>query len=420
MAEVAGLGAIARVLKIRDYRNYMVGNFFSQLGMWVQRMAVGWLTWELTGDPKWLGIVVFADFFPNVIMAPLAGALADRMDRLRAIRLYMVISATLSAAIAGLTITNIITIEMLLVLVLANGTAMAFNYPVRLSIIYSLVGRGVLTSAVSVNALAFNIARICGPAVAGIMISIWGIGPAVSFTVIADLVFVFMLYRVTLRGEKKNKESRPISEIPREIMAGFRYAANHPGIGRLLIILTLIAILGRPFVDLFPGFADRVFNQGVGGLAWLTSTLGVGSLAGALVLTRYSGVVGLTRLLIASIMFLSIAVVGFAATKIFWVALCSTALAGFAVVLLGVTGQVLLQSSVDSAMRGRVLSLYTLIARGCPSFGALLMGYAASFVGLQLPVAIGAILCIGLWMWAKRNEGIMTRSLEASPDEDHN
>ena len=121
MAEISGIGAIGRVLKNRNYRNYTAGNFASQLGMWVQRIAIGWLTWELTKDPKWLGIIAFADFMPNLVFAPLAGALADRMDRLRAIRLYMMISACLSGAIAWLTIADLITVEFLLVPVLVNG-----------------------------------------------------------------------------------------------------------------------------------------------------------------------------------------------------------------------------------------------------------------------------------------------------------
>ena len=159
-----GSSAVFRTLQIPNFRNYMAGNFFSQAGMWVQRIAVGWLTWELTKSPTWLGAMAMADFFPNVIMAPLAGALADRMDRLKAIRLYVSISAVISSVIVWLTLTDQITVYLLFGLVMMNGIAMAFNYPVRLSLIQSLVGREALTSAVSINAIIFNIARIGGPA----------------------------------------------------------------------------------------------------------------------------------------------------------------------------------------------------------------------------------------------------------------
>lgn len=416
MAKIAGFSTIARTLGIPNYRNYTAGNFASQLGMWVQRIAVGWLTWELTKDPKWLGIIAFADFFPNVIMAPLAGALADRLDRLKAIRIYMCLSGTISGVIAFLTIADLITIYSLLGLVLANGIVMSFNYPVRLSLIYSLVGREALTSAVGVNALVFNIARITGPAIAGLMIKFFGIGVAVSFTVVADFIFVASLYFVSLIGDAKKTEHRPAREIPAEIMEGFRYARNHPGIGPLLFILAFTSIFGRPFIDLFPGFADEIFGRGSDGLAWLTSALGVGALFGSILMAQREGVEGLTRLLIAAILIISVAVLGFTATDIFWVALLCTVVAGFAVTAIGVSEQTLLQSSVDSAMRGRVLSLYTLIARGCPSFGALLMGYLASWGGLQLPVAGGALLCIGLWGWARARQARLAGALEVSAD----
>ena len=121
MADVTGLKAIWKVLSTPNYRNYTIGNFASQMGMWVQRIAIAWLTWELTKSPVWLGVMAMADFMPNIFLAPLAGAIADRVDRLKAIRLYMCISAAISAAVAILVITDLITIEILLGLVLANG-----------------------------------------------------------------------------------------------------------------------------------------------------------------------------------------------------------------------------------------------------------------------------------------------------------
>ena len=416
MADITGIGAVGRVLKIRNYRNYTAGNFASQLGMWVQRIAVGWLTWELTRDPKWLGIMAFADFMPNLVFAPLAGALADRMDRLRAIRLYMMISACLSGAIAWLTIADLITVEYLLVLVLVNGIAMSFNYPVRLSIIHALVGHDFLTTAISINAIVFNIARIGGPAVAGAVINFWGIGPAVTITVVADIMFVMALYRVTMAPPKDPVPKKSVSNIPAEIMEGFRYVAGHPGLGPLLFVLAFYSVLGRPFIDLFPGFADEIFGRGAEALAMLTSVLGVGSFVGSIFLARINGVSGLTRILIANVLLLSVAVIAFTATDLFWVALVCTFFAGIAIVMIGVIEQTLLQASVDSAMRGRVLSFYTLIARGGPSLGALLMGYLASYFGMQLPVAVGAVLCIGLWFWARQRQDALSLSLEVTPD----
>jgi len=302
------------------------------------------------------------------------------------------------------------------VLVLANGIAMSFNYPVRLSIIHGLVGREQLTTAISINAIVFNIARIGGPALAGAVINFWGIGPAVTITVVADISFVLALYRVSMAPPREPVQKKSASNIPAEIMEGFRYVAGHSGLGPLLFVLAFYSIFGRPFIDLFPGFSDRIFGRGAEGLAMLTSVLGAGSFVGSIFLARIHGVSGLTRILIANVLLLSVAVIAFTATDIFWVALVCTFFAGIAIVMIGVIEQTLLQASVDSAMRGRVLSFYTLIARGCPSLGALLMGYLASFFGLQWPVACGAALCIVLWFWVWRRQDALSKALEVTPD----
>jgi MFS family permease len=412
MAERSGFGALSRTVRVPTFRNYMSGNFVGQLGMWVQRIAVGWLTWQLTESPSWLGIVAFADFFPNILMAPLAGALADRLDRLRAIRLYVFLSAMVSSAIAVLTLTDLITIHLLVALVLTNGTVMSFNYPVRLSIIHALVERDVLTSAISVNALAFNIARIGGPALAGFIIANWEVGPALVFTALSDIAFIAALYAVKLKESGEKRERKPAGDIPAEIMEGFRYAAKHPGIGPLLVLLAMTSIFGRPYVDLFPGFADKVFGMGAYGLSWLTSMVGVGAFLGSLVLARREGVDGLTAMLVTSTLIFAISLFGFVATDIFWVALLCVVVGGYAMVTIGVTEQTLLQSAVDGAIRGRVLSLYTLIARGCPSIGALLMGWAAEYTGLRWPVAGGAAVCLGLFLWARTRQARMAAALE--------
>ncbi|MEE8332511.1 MAG: MFS transporter, partial [Alphaproteobacteria bacterium] len=279
----------------------MAGNFVSQVGLWTQRIGVQWLTWELTHSPTWLGIIAFADFFPIVVMGPLGGVMADRLNPLKAVRLYVLLSACLSTVIAGLTISGQITIETLTLLVLVNGMVMGFNYPVRISIIPALVGREALTSAIGINSVGFSISRVGGPALAGVIISLWGVGPAVSFTVFADIVFIVALYQVQLRPEHTLPEKRPISEIPSEIMEGFRYIRNHYGVSRLVVILVTTSIFARPFTDLFAGFADNVFGMGADGLAWLTSMQGVGAAIGSILLASYYGVAGLTRKMVVCI-----------------------------------------------------------------------------------------------------------------------
>jgi len=292
---------------------------------------------------------------------------------------------------------------------------MAFNYPVRLSLIHALVGRAVLTSAIGINALAFNIARIGGPALAGLIILQWGVGPAFAFTAAADVVFIAALYRIRLTARETTPERKPLGQIPAEIMEGFRYARSHPGLGPLLVILMVTTVAARPVNDLYAGFADDVFGRGADGLAWLTSMLGFGALIGSVYLANRESAVGLTDLLIKSVLVFVVSLIAFTATDIFWFALICTAFAGVSVVIVGVAEQTLVQAAVASDMRGRMLSMYTLIARGFPSIGALIMGYLASFVGLRWPVFGGAVICLVLWVWARGRQAQMEKYLEGGP-----
>ena len=417
MAEQSGFQTAWRTLTLPNFRNYIAGNFVSQVGLWTQRIGVQWLTWELTKDPFWLGLIAFAEFFPIVVLSPLGGAMADRLNPLTALRIYVTIAGCISAAIATLTITGLITVEILFLLSLANGAVLAFNYPLRISIIHRLVGRDALTSAISLNSVGFSLSRIGGPALAGLIIAKWGVGPSVSFTVFADIVFVVALCFVTLIGTGRKRSQSPLREVPREILEGFRYVFNRPGLSRIVVILVTTSLFARPFTDLFAGFADDVFGRGADGLAWLTSAQGIGAAISSIILAGYAGVVGLTRKMVMNVLFLTLGVAGFVATDIFWVALIFTALAGYTLGIVGVIEQSLMQASVANEMRGRVASVYIAFARGCPAFGALMMGWLASFHGLRAPIAAGAVICLILWIWAKRREAEMAESLEAEPEE---
>jgi predicted MFS family arabinose efflux permease len=227
------------------------------------------------------------------------------------------------------------------------------------------------------------------------------------------LVFVATLFLLRLPAPAGGARRRiSVSAMPAEITDGYRYAVRHPGIGPMLVILTLFSIFGRAYIELLPGFADQVFGRGASGLAWLMSMVGLGAAAGGLWLAQRGTISGLTSIAVLAMLVSSIALLGFASTDTFWMALPCVAIAGFGMIVLGVGEQTLIQNAVDPAKSGRVLGLYGMIGRGAPSVGALAMGALSSFVGLQWPVAGGAVLCMVLWLWARRRQAAMAKALE--------
>ena len=389
-----------------------MGNIVSHNGGCAQRIAVGWLAWELTNSPFWLGLVAVADLFPVVILAPLAGAMADRVHLLTMMKATQIMAMVQSILLAILTIWGIMTPELLLFLVLLHGAIIEIAQPVRLAIVPHLVTRENMTAAIGINSMIFNSVRFTGPMIGGLLIDYAGVRWAFVFNSASYLWFVFALGFIHLKNPRSAKARTSVRPVLREIVEGNRYATKHSGIERMLIILTIVAVCGRPYMELLPGFADDVFGLGAQGLVWLVSVSGLGAMFGAFWLAQRGGVVGLTRWVVVFVLVLGLGLVGFAVTNLFGFALLCLFVTGFAMIVVGVGEQTLLQNAVDPAMRGRVMSLYGMIGRGAPAVGALAMGGLSETMGLQVPVIGGAVLCIGLWFWASRRQQPMADSLE--------
>jgi MFS family permease len=404
-----------RALAARNYRIYAAGNAVSLIGTWVQRIAVGWLAWRLTRSGAWLGLVAFADLFPTVLLSPLAGAIADRYDRLAVIRLTQVTAMAQAVLLALLIAFGWITIELLFALTALLGASNAINQPARLAMIPSLVERADLPAAVAINSLIFNVARFIGPAVAGALIAVGSVELTFAANAATYGAFLAALWRIDLR-----EDPRSLAAGSRRMLGavadGYLYAVRHEGIGAMLLMMAVTSLCTRGFVELLPGFADAVFGRGADGLAILTASVGLGAVVGGLWMAHRADLAGLTRLVVSGVLLTSAALVAFTATSSFALALPCLFAAGFGMIVMGVAAQTLVQATVDAAMRGRIMALYGMIFRGGPALGALAMGTASDSTGLRAPVAAGAVLCIGLWVWAKLRERRIAAALEHEPD----
>jgi predicted MFS family arabinose efflux permease len=406
---LVGLRRIAAALGQSNYRAFTAGNAISLIGTWLQRIAVGWLAWQLTKSGTWLGLVAFADLFPTVVLSPLAGALADRFERLRIVILTQVVAMVQASALAALVYADAMTIERLFALTVALGIVNALNQPARLALIPSLVDREHLSSAVAINSIVFNSARFLGPAAAGFAIAHGGIAFAFLTNALSYVAFLVALALVRLTPSDLAPAR---GTILGDTIDGYTYAARHPGIGPMLLLLALTSLGSRAFVELLPGFADAVFARGPQGLAWLTAATGLGAMAGGLWMAQRASIEGLTNLIVANVLIMSAALLGFVATSHFGIALCCLLVAGFSLVVNGIGAQTLVQHASAPNMRGRVMATYGMIFRGGPAIGALVMGTLSSQIGLQLAVGCGAVFCAASWLWARRYRVPMAQALE--------
>ncbi len=412
-----GFRILWRTLGIRDYRLYVIGNFTSYTGLWVQRIAIGWLAWQLTDSPAWLGIIAFADQFPTILLGLFAGALTDRMDYFKLLRITQALTLVYSTIMATLAFTGWIDIWILLALTLFRGTIVAFNRPSRMTVIYHLVGRDLLPSAVSLNALIFNSSRFIGPAIGGAIIVFAGSGWAFAVGALMFLVFTLCLHMMNAPDVPLPPRSE--KSILADSVAGLRYVLGHPGIRIQIALLTATSMFARPLTDMFPGFADEVFGNGAHGLALLQSAQGIGAMAGGALMLSYSRLKGLTRLTLLNILVMSATTLAFTMTDadLFWLACLLIGVVGYALTVQSTSNQTLIQSAVSPDMRGRVLGLYGLVARGGPALGALLMGIAAEHLGLRVPVIFGAVVCFLLWIWAWPRRKPLADALEIDSPE---
>lgn len=414
---MASLGTLSRALSHRNARIFFGASLTAWTGLWMHRIAVSWLAWELTGSAFWVGMVAFCDLAPAVVASPLAGAVADRADRLRMTMWSQAAIGLNAALIAVLVAGGWMTIGILLVLEVLGGIAASFAQPARQSLMPGLVPRADLPAAVALNSLTFNVARFIGPALAGPLIAVAGVWPAIAANAAAYLVATLTTPMLRVEASARRGHAATASLFG-EMVDGVRYAARHPGLGPILAFAAVAAVLLRGVQEILPPFVERAFGLGAEALAVLTAAFGVGALVSGLMVAARGRLAGTTRLAVLGVLALALATAGFAATGWFVFGVLCAALMGAAGSVHGISVQTLAQSASDASMRGRVLSLWGLITRACPALGALILGAAGEVFGLRWPVLIAVALSLLAVAWGMARLEKMAEALEG-PAPDH-
>ena len=392
MAAFARFTDLSIVLRDRNYRLYLIGNFASSVGIWVQKVAIGWLAWELTKSPAWLGVIAIAETGPTIALGLYSGALLDRLDHMRVLRVTQALTLLYAIGLAALTLSGLMNIWWLTALVLFRGVIFSINRPARQTVVYDLVGRTLLPSALAINATVFNSSKFIGPGIGGFCI-VW-IGAGATFVVSLLLMLAFT---ASLRLMRVTPHPRPIREresIGRDMLDGLRYVVTHRGVRLQLALLIALALLAKPVTDLLPGFVSDIFRQDARGLAVILGSHGLGAMAGGLWLSARSSLHGLVTIAVCSICATAVSLIVFSLTASFWLACLLMALLGFLFVTTDISSQTLIQAGIRTRYRGRTMSIYGMVAQGMPSVGSILMGFSAEYLGLQTPVLIGGALCL--------------------------
>lgn len=403
-------GSLARIrqtLAHDNFRIYLYGSSISLIGTWMQRVAVGWLVWELTQSGFWLGFVAFCDLFPAVLLGPFCGVLADRYDRKTLLTICSVAALVQALLLFAFTAGGVMTIGYLAALALVGGCINGMYHPTRLSIMPSLLPRESLPNAIALNSVLFNFARFLGPALAGVLIVSVGIGGAFAVNALTYLAFLFALSQLNLPTRPNNESADGVkTSFAKQLGDGIVYTLRHSKIAPLLVLLLAVSLTLRPFVDMMPAFAAITFQGGAGALAILSASIGIGAMiAGVLMAGRQ--IDKLVPLILAATLGLAVSIIGFLSVDQVWLGSIFLAFAGAAMVSSGISMQILLQLLVSDAMRGRVLSLYSIVFFGGPAAGALLMGSLSERFGFRLPFLFGAaatsIVVALLWLRTSMN-----------------
>ena len=386
---------IIDVWRHRNYALYMGGMTPNLVTIWMMRVGVGWLAWELTHSPAWLGIIAAADLAPMLILGLFAGAVTDRMDPLLQGKQMQWLQVLHSVLLVVCTYAGWMTIELLFALCLFLGITHPFSSTARHAIIPATVPREAFATAVATDSALFNASRFIGPALAALVIPIAGVGGTFAIHVVGCIAFLVGMYLMDLPERERSSKSR--GSLITDINESIRYVVGHAGIWPLFFSLTVVSTFLRPIQDMLPGFSGDVFKSGAVGLAWLTSAMGVGAMISATWVAMHGRVAGLTTVVIVAFLLHVVATFGFVATGWLWVGVIFSVLWGFTLNIMSTSTQALVQTAIDDSRRGRVMGLYTVIYRGTPAFGAVGTGVLAELFGLQATFAAAALICLVAW-----------------------
>ena len=388
----SSFGFAFRALQHRNYRLFFAGQAISLIGTWITRVAIGWLVYRLTGSAFWLGLVSFVGLIPTFALMPLGGVLGDRWSRHRVLVCTQVGLMLASAGLAYFALRGTIAVPHVIVLGALQGLCNAFDIPARQAFVVEMVeDRADLSSAIALNSMIFNSARLIGPCIAGVVIAVFGEGLCFLVDSVSFLAVIMALLAMRVRPSPPREHH---THVLHDLGEGFSASFGFLPIRTILLLMALTSLVGMPHLVLMPVFARGVLGGGAITLGFLMAASGVGALGGALFLAMRKSVLGLGRVIAGSAIIFGLGLIAFGLSRFIWLSLMILVVTGFAMMLQNAASNTIVQTIVDDNKRGRVMSFFALAFLGTMPFGSLLAGELARWIGAPNMVIVGGALCL--------------------------
>jgi len=380
-------------LRYPNFRRWFAGQILSLAGTWMQAVAQGWLVYELTGSKLALGTISFAGSIPTLFLMLPAGVIADRVPK-RKLLIWSQMGAMFSAfALAALSLSGVLQVWHIAVLAFFLGVVNSFDAPARMALTPELVeDRRDLQNAIALGSMMFNLARIIGPAIGGLVLA--QLGASWCFVFNGVSFFAVLLALLTLRLPRDVGNQDRTRRMTAELGEGLRYIWRSPVTRTLIILIGITNLFGFSYAVLLPAYAADVLKVGEAGYGYMNAAVGVGALIGSLAVaslsrSRYRG----WHLTLGSFMF-PLSLILFSTVRSFPLALAALALVGLGFVTQSTNANTMVQTLAPDHLRGRVMAVYSFMFFGTSPFGSLLSGAVAQAWGPVLAIIAGASACL--------------------------
>ncbi len=385
----------------KNYRLYFSGQLVSLVGTWLQTVAQGWLVLQLTNSPFWLGVVSALSMLPVLLFSLFAGVIIDSFSKRKILILSESTMMVLAFILGVTTILQLTTIWEICIISFLFGVITAIDNPARQAFAVEMVGKEDLHSAIALNSATFNGARVIGPAIAGILIAIVGTGGAFVLNGLSFLAVILALYLMRVKEFPSKAYHDPIKAIKE----GLKFSFTHPIIRILLMLATVNAIFGWSYTTILPAIAKNTFNLDAAGLGYMYVAVGIGALIAAAIVSIF-GKIGDIYFILGGNLTFSLALFAFSFTNNLWLAYILLGLLGFSLIAQFSTINTIIQKQVSDALRGRVMSIYTLFFLGMMPIGSFEVGFLAEHFSSGLALRIGAIVVFlsGTYVFTQRKK----------------